>query len=292
MIALNIQKSLQSAQGCLTLDIDCQIEARALTTLYGVSGAGKTTLLRILAGLLNPEKGLITVSGETWLDTNKKLCLPPQQRSIGFVFQDYALFPNMTVRGNLEYALEKGSDKQVVDELTEVMELEQLQNRYPATLSGGQKQRVALARALVRKPRLLLLDEPLAALDHEMRLKLQDHILKVHKAYGLTTILVSHDIAEIYKMADRILVLEEGRIMRQGSAAALFGNHGLSSKFQAAGEVLSIEKEDIVYLVTVLISNAIIKVIATDADVQTLRAGDKVMVSSKAFNPIISRIGL
>jgi molybdate transport system ATP-binding protein len=123
----------------------------------------------------------------------------------------------MTVRGNLEFALEKNQSKNIVDELLQLTELEQLHNKKPNLLSGGQKQRVALARALIRKPKLLLLDEPLSALDTEMQIKLQDYILKVHHEFNLTTILVSHDLNEVIKMSKRVLVLEDGQIKKDGS---------------------------------------------------------------------------
>ncbi len=290
MISFSICKSLQTAHGNITLDISCEIPSGQLATIYGASGAGKTTILRILAGLLQPEKGHITLDGNTWLDTANGSGLLPQKRSIGFVFQDYALFPNMTVRKNLEYALEKRQDKKAIDELIEVMELQELHNRYPDTLSGGQKQRVALARALVRKPQLLLLDEPLSALDIDMRLKLQDHILQVHKHYKLTTLLVSHDISELFRMSDKVFVLEQGKIIKEGPPFAVFSNPQASGKFQFTGEVVSIEKEDVVYVVSVLIYNSIAKVVATAGDVQNLKLGDTVSVFSKAFNPIIRKI--
>jgi molybdate transport system ATP-binding protein len=245
-----------------------------------------------LAGLLNPDDGRISVACEVWLDTANKINLQPQRRNIGIVFQDYALFPNMSVKKNLEYALDRGQDRKAVDELIEVMELQKLCDRYPDMLSGGQKQRVALARALVRKPALLLLDEPLSALDNEMRSKLQDHILQVHRHYSLTTILVSHDISEIFRMSDKILVLENGRITKQGSKSEVFGHQQVSSKIQLMGDVLDIEKEDIIYVVSVLVNNNIIKVVAVEEDILTLKPGDKVLVLTKAFSPIIRKIGL
>jgi len=281
---------LQIAQGKMPLDISCEIPKGQLAAIYGASGAGKTTILRILAGLLTPEQGKINIGPEVWLDTEKKINLATQKRNIGIVFQDYALFPNMTIRGNLDYALGRAQDKKVVDELMEIMELHQLSARYPDTLSGGQKQRVALARALVRKPSILLLDEPLSALDNDMRAKLQDHILQVHRHYNLTTLLVSHDISEIFKMADKIIVLDHGRITKQGTASEIFANQQVSSKFQFTGEILSIEKEDIIYVVSVLINNGIVKVVAIEEDIINLKQGDKVLVFTKAFNPIIWKI--
>ncbi len=290
MIYINIKKNLFTAQGSLKLDIDLSIHSGTITTIYGASGAGKTTILRILAGLLNPEYGKIVVDNTIWFDTDNKINVTPQNRNVGIVFQDYALFPNMTVKENLEYALNKNQSNTIIKELIEIMELTELQNRYPVTLSGGQQQRIALARALVRKPKILLLDEPLSALDKEMRSKIQDYILQIHKNYQLTILLVSHDISEIYKLSENMIILENGKITRQGSPATLFTNQYLSGKFQMIGEVLNIEQEDIIYIVSVLIHNNIVKVVAFAADIINLHKGDRIVVSSKAFNPVLFKV--
>src|SRR5690606_9401344 len=141
---------------------------------------------------------------------------PPQDRDVGMVFQEYSLFPNMTVRGNLEFALSKNGDKSMVEELLDVIELRGLQDRRPVLLSGGQKQRVALARALVRRPRLRLRDEPLSALDFEMRSRLQEYIIMCHRRMNLTTILVTHDYPEVLKLSKRMLVLAGGGVAYDG----------------------------------------------------------------------------
>ena len=292
MISFTLHKTLRTTDGGMLLDVSCDIAEGQMVAIYGPSGAGKTTILRMLAGLDIPEDGKIVAGPTMWLDTHKNVSIPTQKRNVGMVFQDYALFPNMTTRGNLEYALNKGGDKNIIDELIEIMELGQLSNRYPHTLSGGQKQRVALARALVRRPMLLLLDEPLSALDNEMRAKLQDHIITAHNYYNLTTILVSHDISEIFKMASKIFVLENGQIKKQGNVSEVFTNQQVSCKFQFTGDVLSIDKEDIIYVVSVLINNGIVKVVATHEDIINLKQGDRVLVFAKAFNPIIQKIEL
>jgi len=287
MIEFAAQKHLHTTEGEIRLDVAFRVEAGEFITLFGKSGAGKTTLLRILAGLTEPEAGRIVVDGEVWLDSAAGIALPPQQRKVGFVFQDYALFPNMTVRGNLEFALDDGQDKQLVDELLDLTGLAELQGRKPAALSGGQRQRVALARALARKPRLLLLDEPLSALDGETRLRLQDEILKLHRLFGITTLIVSHDLAEVFKLSDRVLMLEQGRVAHDGKPAEVFGEHMLSGKFTFTGEVLKIEPNDVVFAVSVLVGNQIVKVIATAEEVAALAVGSKVMLLSKAFNPML-----
>ncbi len=290
MMYINIKKNLFTAQGNLKLEIDLSINTGTITTIYGASGAGKTTILRILAGLLNTEYGKIIIDNDVWLDTDNKINITPQKRNVGIVFQDYALFPNFTVKENLEYALNKVQNKNIIKDLLEIMELTELQNHYPVTLSGGQQQRIALARALVSKPKLLLLDEPMSALDKEMRSKIQDYILQIHKNYQLTILLVSHDISEIYKLSENMIVLEDGKITKQGSPATLFSNQFLSGKFQMLGEVLNIEKEDIIYIVSVLINNNIVKVVAFNDDIINLNIGDRVVVSSKAFNPVIFKV--
>jgi molybdate transport system ATP-binding protein len=290
MIILSIRKELWSSSGDMTLSVKLSLIPGSFTTLYGQSGVGKTSLLRIIAGLLSPEKGRITVDGTTWLDTSRGINLPPQKRKIGFLFQDYALFPNMTVRENLLFALKKKQDKKTVADLIEIIELGGLQNRMPDTISGGQKQRVALARALVQKPQILLLDEPLSALDYAMRQKLQQYVLQVHREYRLTTLMVSHDIAEILKMSDHMLVMDHGKIVRQGSPAEIFTHKEVSGKFQFSGEIIAMQKQDFIFIISILIGNELVKVVADEAEANSLHIGDKVLVASKAFNPIIRRI--
>ena len=290
MIDFQVRKSLEGPNGLLNLDLNIQIEAGDLVTLYGASGAGKTSALRILAGLMQASSGRIVVDGSIWLDTSNKIDMKPQERQVGFVFQDYALFPHLTALQNLEFASTDGTNKSQIAELVEIMELEKIQNRKPATLSGGQRQRLALARSIVQRPKILLLDEPLAALDITMRLKIQTYLKKVHERYNLTTILVSHDIGEIHKLSNRVYVLEEGQVVKYGTPTEVFFNQRLSGKFKFKGNVLKIEKEDVVFVVTVLIHNEMVKVIAQESEIKNLNVGDAVLVASKAFNPIIQKI--
>ena len=290
MIEIDILKNLHTAGGTMDLSINTSFPTGSFVCLYGPSGSGKTSTLKILAGLLRPEKGRIVMDGETWFSDDSKIDLSTQKRNIGFVFQDYALFPNMTVRENLAYALDKKSEPKMVDVLLEMMELGELHSRKPNTLSGGQKQRVALARALVRKPQLLLLDEPLAALDYTIRLKLQDYLQQIHREFGLTTILVSHDIAEISKLSDLVISLDNGSVKEIGSPAELFIKQQISGKFRFVGEVLQVEVQEVVNVVSVLVQNQVVKVIARKAEIKGLKPGDKVLLASKAFNPVIYKI--
>lgn len=287
MIELNIQKKLRSTEGEFNLDVQLRIEQGEFITLFGQSGAGKTTLLRCLAGLVTPDAGSIKVNGDVWFDGKAGTTLSPQKRRASYMFQDYALFPNMSVRGNLEFALRPGANHKRVDELIEMMGLGDMQQRRPDTLSGGQKQRVALARALAAEPRLLLLDEPFSALDHAIRVRLQDEVLRLQRHFGLTTVMVSHDISEVYKLSRRVVVIEQGGITQQGSPAEIFKAGSTSGKFSFAGEVLTIEKADVVFAVTLLVGNQIVRVIATADEAAHLKQGDRVMLMSKAFNPVL-----
>jgi molybdate transport system ATP-binding protein len=287
MIELHIKKKLLAADGDIELRLNLQIPERDFVTLYGKSGAGKTTTLRILAGLTDPDEGHIQVGEEVWFDNEKGINLPPQQRRLGFVFQDYALFPNMTVRKNLVYALGAHQDAGIVDTLLEMVDLQNLASRKPDTLSGGQRQRVALARALVRRPKILLLDEPLSALDMEMRLKLQDEILNLHKQFNMTTILVSHTLTEIFRLSHHVIVIDRGKIIKSGKPADVFIEKKLSGKYKFEGEILEMQQDDVVHIVTLSIGNNVVKVIATGDEARGLRIGDKVVISSKAFNPIL-----
>ena len=290
MVSVALRKSLSAPEGTIELDVSFDLNHGEFVTLYGPSGAGKTSILRMICGLLTPDSGVVHVGQHTWFDATKGVDIRPQKRNVGIVFQDFALFPNMSVEENMEYALSRGQDKNIVDQLIEITDLGQLRSRKPDTLSGGQRQRVALARALVRKPQLLLLDEPLSALDRDMRQKLQQYLLRVHKEYQLTTILVSHDVSEIIRLSDRIIALESGRITYSGSVPDHFYGTGISGKVQLTGDILSIVPEDVVYVVSVLCGRDVIKVVVADPEEQDLKPGDQVLIAAKAFNPIIRKI--
>lgn len=290
MIDIRLAKTLDSPGGSLQLDIDARIDKGAFVTLFGPSGAGKTTILRMLAGLARPDQGRIVVDDTVWLDSAAGIDVPPQKRAIGFVFQDYALFPNLTVRQNIAYGAAV-HDSLWIDELVEMMALGGLQHRLPATLSGGQKQRVALARAVARRPMLLLLDEPLSALDAALRRRLQDDLARLHRHLGLTTILVSHDVGEVFRLSQQVLRLDAGRIVQSGSPAQVFLERMLSGKFNLQAQVLAVRKEEVVHIVSLLIGQDIVDVIASDDEVAGLRTGDTVSVSTKAFSPFLFRNG-
>lgn len=216
MISIKLNKGLYSAAGQMKLDIEIQIRTGSLIALYGPSGSGKTSIIRMIAGLLNPDGGKIEVDGKVWY-RYRDVNIPPQARSVGVVFQDYALFPNMTVRENISYALDKTQQPATISHILELMEISNLSDKRPAFLSGGQKQRVALARAMVRRPKILLLDEPTSALDTALRLKMQDYILQAHREYNLTTILVSHDMLEVTRLASEVNIIEEGHVVANGA---------------------------------------------------------------------------
>lgn len=290
MIEIDIIKPLYTADGIIDLKVNKQINKGDFLTLFGKSGSGKTTLLRILAGLETPKSGKIVVDKEIWFDSSKKINLSPQKRNVGFVFQDYALFPNMSVRKNLEFALKNKNEIKKVDEILEIMEIENLSNMKPELLSGGQKQRVALARTLMTNPKMLLLDEPLSALDTTMRLKLQDELSLIHQKFNITSILVSHDISEVFKLSNRVFKINLGEIQQDGTPNEVFSNQNISGKFKIIGEVLSIKKSDILYIVEVLTNNEIVKVTAVEDEIKDLKIGDKLLLSSKAFNPILMKI--
>ncbi len=290
MIEILLQKKLNAPSGDMLLEIQTGIEAGQFVTLYGKSGAGKTSTLRILAGLVNPDFGKISIHGNVLLDSSQKINLPPQKRKIGFVFQDYALFPNMTISENLSFALHKNQSKKILDELIEIMEIGDLRNQKPYRLSGGQQQRVAVARALVQKPELLLLDEPLSALDEEMRSKIQKYILEVHREYNLTTILISHDLAEVLKMSDHVLVLDHGKIIQEGHPLKIFSNEKMNGNFQITGEIVSIVSQHEQLILTILIGKEIAKIVLHKNENPHLSLGDNVLISSPNFQPTIKKL--
>jgi putative spermidine/putrescine transport system ATP-binding protein len=222
MSYLSIQ-GLHKSYGATSIfsDINCEIAKGEFITLLGPSGCGKSTLLRCVAGLTGVNGGQILLDGEDLVP------VAPQKRGIGMVFQSYALFPNMTVQQNVAFGLRmqkvKGSEaEQRVKEVLELVELNDFANRYPPQLSGGQCQRVALARSLVTRPRLLLLDELLSALDARIRKHLREQIRNIQQELGLTTIFVTHDQEEALVMSDRIFLMNGGKIVQSGDAETLY----------------------------------------------------------------------
>ncbi len=211
-IKLHLKKRLQGSDGLLNLDIQLELAAGEILGLMGASGAGKSSLLRMLAGLMAPDDGFIRVGEEYWYRGQTGTMLNPRRRPIGMVFQQPTLFPHFSVIQNLQYAQSKGQATDLVTVYLEKMGLVELSKAYPHQLSGGQKQRVALARAMIRKPQLLLLDEPLSAQDHTLRIELQQKLHYWIKESGVTTILVSHSAQEVLFMADRAIQLERGKI--------------------------------------------------------------------------------
>ncbi len=284
MIDIAIEKELLFSSGKGQLQIAFQLEQQQFLTLYGASGAGKTSILRILAGLLTPDTGRIIIDGITWLDTANKINVPPQKRNVGFLFQDYALFPNMTVQENLTFALQKGQEKNPIKDLIELMDLGALQNRKPTTLSGGQQQRVALARALIQQPKLLLLDEPLSALDVAMRNKLQAYLLQIHQTYQLTTILVSHDIPEILRTSEEVIVIEQGKIIERGTPSDIFQKE---TSFILKGTIQALRKEAQSVKLTLLVGKEIIEMSVETATANNLLVGN--IISVEVLHPIIRK---
>jgi len=220
-LSISIQHAMLTSEGKTNLEICTEIQGNELLCLFGHSGAGKTTLLRILAGLIKPDKGRIVFNNTVWFDSEKNINIPPQERNVGYMFQDYALFPNMTVAKNISFA-QKVKNIDDVDKLMTLFDIDALKNQHPGKLSGGQKQRVALARALAAKPSLLLLDEPLSALDWDMRTSLQQEIRKAHELMNSVTLLVSHDLSEVFELASAVIVLKNGKMVKSGKPEDVF----------------------------------------------------------------------
>jgi len=192
-----------------------------ITAFFAPSGSGKSLTLQTIAGLIKPDKGRVEVNGKPFFDSERGIDLPPQKRKVGYLFQDYALFPHMTVFENVAYGA-RSRDK--VYELLKTLKIEKLKDKYPSQISGGQKQRVALARALATEPEILLLDEPFSALDRSLKEELYGEIREVQEKFKVPVVLVTHDHEELFELAGWIVILEEGRSVQEGRPQELFFN--------------------------------------------------------------------
>jgi molybdate transport system ATP-binding protein len=196
-----------------------------LAVLFGYSGAGKSLTLQMITGLMNPDQGIIRLNERTLFDSASNIDLPPQERSFGYVFQDLALFPHMTVWENINYGahgISKSKRKHQTDDMIERFKLVGHANKYPSEISGGQKQRVALSRALIRRPNALLLDEPFSALDNPLRLEMQQLLKEIRREFPIPIVFVTHDVLEAQALADRIIVYAHGSVAQSGTPIEVF----------------------------------------------------------------------
>jgi molybdate transport system ATP-binding protein len=209
-----------------SLDVSWEI-GNELAVLFGYSGAGKTLTLKLIAGLMKPDSGLIRSKGVVCFDSNNNIDLPPQDRFLGYVFQDLSLFPHMTVRENILYGAKGISKSERNDRLVELaykFHIQDIQDKMPAEISGGQKQRTAFARALFRRPSALLLDEPFSALDRPLRMEMQAFLKEVRRDFAVPVILVTHDPDEARALADRMIVYSGGKVMQTGKPSDIFNS--------------------------------------------------------------------
>ena len=282
MITIDCKKKISDD---FSIDARLEINKGSFVCLYGRSGSGKTTLLRILAGFLRADSGSIK-DGDRVLQEGNEF-LSAGKRRIGFLFQDYALFENMSVTGNLLFAR---NDPQKAAMLLEILELSEFAKSGVEGLSGGQKQRVALARALMQEPEILLLDEPLSALDFTMREKIQEYLLKIHEQFHQTVILVSHDVSEIYRLCKRVYEMKDGRIVRSGTPEEIFLKTNGSQKFSFVGKIVDLQARDGIKVAVVAIGSQLCEVVLSNMEAEGLQVGDEVKTGAKAFNITLRKI--
>jgi molybdate transport system ATP-binding protein len=224
--------------GPIPLDVEFDCDAGQVLAIFGPSGSGKTTILRAIAGLYRPERASVRSNGVSWTDTASRTFVPPHQRAVGFVFQEYALFPHLTAEGNVAAALghlPRADRRSRAGQLLRTVRLQEKATRRPQELSGGERQRVALARALAREPAVLLLDEPFAAVDRQVRRSLQDEVNALRRTLDLPMILVTHDFDDVVRLATHVLLLERGRGVAHGPVTTLMSRPDLAWLREAVG---------------------------------------------------------
>jgi len=220
MLELDFSQQL----GDLTLQVTQNLPAQGITAIFGLSGAGKTSLINAIGGLTKPDTGRIALNNRPLFDADKGLCLPPEKRRIGYVFQDARLFPHYRVQGNLQYGM-AASMRGQFDSIVALLGIGHLLNRFPLTLSGGEKQRVAIGRALLTAPEILLMDEPLAALDLPRKRELMPYLEKLAKEVNIPILYVTHSLDEILRLADKVLVLDNGSVLAMGDLEEVWASN-------------------------------------------------------------------
>ena len=218
---MSLKVDIYKKLGSFELSVSFETENEVMA-LFGASGCGKSTILKCVAGILKPDRGHIILDGKTLFDSEKRINLTPQQRNVGYLFQQYALFPNMTVEQNIACGIHGKKDAERIANVVKAMHLEGMEKKYPSQLSGGQQQRTALARILIGEPDILMLDEPFSALDTHLRYQMEQEVKQVIKKFGKSTLLVSHDSDEVYRLSDRVAVMRDGLIEKIGDKKTIF----------------------------------------------------------------------
>ncbi|WP_438751720.1 molybdenum ABC transporter ATP-binding protein [Pararhizobium sp. O133] len=234
---------------------------RGVTALFGSSGSGKTSLINIVAGLLKPETGRIQFNGDTLVDTNSRVFVPPHKRRFGYVFQEARLFPHMSVRSNLTYGRWFGpakDDGANFDRIVDLLGVAPLLSRSPSNLSGGEKQRIAIGRALLSDPRLLLMDEPLAALDADRKAEILPYLERIRDETEIPIVYVSHSVSEVARLANKVIILENGSVLASGDAATILSQPSPAVSRREAGAVI----------------DGVVETTDGDHRITTIRAGD------------------
>ena len=230
---MSLEVKLKKQLGNFLLDVDFSVPDGSATGLLGASGCGKSVTLRCIAGIIRPDEGRIVLNGRTLFDSERRINLAPQKRCVGYLFQNYALFPNMNVEQNIACGLAKERSsavrKKAVSDMIAKMQLEGLEKHKPFQLSGGQQQRTALARILVGNPEILLLDEPFSALDSYLKDRLAAELKKLLKSFGRDTIMVTHSRDEAYELCETLAILERGRLIGMGDTKRMFQDPGTRS---------------------------------------------------------------
>lgn len=286
MISCQLTKQLHFPAGSHELSVSFSVAKNSIMAIYGPSGSGKTSILRMICGLMPVSKGKVTIDKETWIDSELGITAPPKNRGIGMVFQDYALFPHMTVLQNLRFA-QSQRDERLIADVIDTMGLKAFVSSTPRHLSGGQKQRVALARAIVQKPRLLLLDEPLAALDREMRSSLQAYLLQVKKKFAFPIIIVSHDVEEIFRLSDQVIHLKQGMVVRQGTPLQVFGSTSETNQLGLKGRLVATNpnKNGMIY---VLIGSQVYEISVPTSLIDSLQIGEMLDLKATTASIVVS----
>jgi molybdate transport system ATP-binding protein len=289
-ITIDITKTFPG-RASISATLTYRLQQATALVLFGPSGSGKTTVLRSIAGLEWPERGTIRFISRTWLDTRSNIRVSPQERQIGYMPQEYALFPTYTVAGNIAYglgALSSVDRKRRVDELVDLFQLRGLEAARPRELSGGQQQRVALARAVAPRPQLLLLDEPLSALDAPTRLQLRGELRSLLKQLALPSMIVTHDWAEALTLGDVVAVMGEGRVLQVGSPQEVFSRPRNAEVAQIVGVETVVQGQVIEQangLATVRVNGTTLKGLGSD------EIGSPVFVCIRAEDVVLEQAG-